>query len=78
MDFCIGSDILDIGSRRSEAKIRRSREIAELTRPTHFDVPNVANVRVTMPLIILSFRFLIAAFIICIVPRPTSPAVLFG
>jgi hypothetical protein len=59
MDFCIGSDILDIGSRRSEAKIRRSREIAELTRPTHFDVPNVANVRVTIIMIILSFTSLL-------------------
>lgn len=44
MDFCIGNDILDIGSRRAEAKLRRTRDLNELTSPTHFDVPNVANV----------------------------------
>jgi hypothetical protein len=44
MDFCIGNDILDIGSRRAEAKLRRARDLNELTSPTHFDVPNVANV----------------------------------
>ena len=44
MDFCIGNDILDIGSRRAEAKLRRARDLNELTHPTHFDVPNVSNV----------------------------------
>jgi hypothetical protein len=44
MDFCIGNDILDIGSRRADSKLRRTRDLNELTSPTHFDVPNVTNV----------------------------------
>jgi hypothetical protein len=50
MDFCIGNDILDIGSRRAEIKMRRSREVItdfmSTSGPTHFDVPNVSNVRI--------------------------------
>ena len=55
MDFCIGSDILDIGSRRVEIKCRQQRQLREggetihdwmsTSGPTHFDVPNVSNVR---------------------------------
>lgn len=55
MDFCIGSDILDIGSRRAEMKLRQHLSqqqqqggdfMSTITNgPTHFDVPNVSNVR---------------------------------
>jgi hypothetical protein len=58
MDFCIGRDILDIGSRRAEHKIRhygtsdatstggnRMNDFMASCGPTHFDVPNVSNVR---------------------------------
>jgi hypothetical protein len=49
MDFLVGSDILDIGSRRAELKAKRTRGsgfAAEVNnRPTHFDVPNVSDVR---------------------------------
>ena len=46
-EFCIGSDILDLGSRRAEARNKRLREFeAQLqNEPTHFDVPNVSDVR---------------------------------
>jgi len=45
--FCIGSDILDMGSRRAEARAKRLRGFeAELNNnPTHFEVPNVSDVR---------------------------------
>lgn len=46
-EFCIGSDILDMGSRRADARARRLRNFeAELnSKPTHFEVPNVSDVR---------------------------------
>jgi hypothetical protein len=46
--FCIDSSILDIGSRRAEARAKRMRGFeAELrSNPTHFDVPNVPDVRI--------------------------------
>ena len=45
-NFCIGSDIIDMGSRRAEARSKRLRGFeAELNNaPTHFDVPNVQDV----------------------------------
>jgi hypothetical protein len=44
--FCIGNDILDIGSRRTEARVRRSAKFDADLRgaPTHFDLPNVPDV----------------------------------
>ena len=57
MDFCIGTDILDIGSRRAAIKLRQQHGpgssvyggddfMSTITNgPTHFDVPNVSNVR---------------------------------
>jgi hypothetical protein len=58
MDFCIGTDILDIGSRRAEIKLRQHLPqqqgsyggdfMSTITNgPTHFDVPNVSNVSST-------------------------------
>jgi hypothetical protein len=49
MDFCIGTDILDIGSRRAEIKSRQQHQrlqndFMNPMGPTHFDVPNVSNV----------------------------------
>ena len=56
MDFSIGTDILDIGSRRAEIKLRHEHQrssslsssyndFMSTSGPTHFDVPNVSNVR---------------------------------
>lgn len=42
--FCISDDILDLGSRRAEARAKRMRQLQMLQDPTHFDVPNVADV----------------------------------
>lgn len=44
--FTIGTDILDMGSRRAEARAKRLRGFeAELkSSPTHFVVPNVSDV----------------------------------
>jgi hypothetical protein len=46
MDYCIGTDILDIGSRRAEIKLRQQQQRLQndFMNPTHFDVPNVSNV----------------------------------
>jgi hypothetical protein len=44
--FCISDDILDLGSRRAEARAKRMRQLQLLKDPTHFDVPNVADVSV--------------------------------
>jgi hypothetical protein len=49
MDYCIGSDVLDLGSRRAESKAKRSLgpwlDQPDAALPTHFDVPNVSDVR---------------------------------
>jgi hypothetical protein len=49
--FCIGNDILDIGSRRAEARVRRSAKFDADLRgaPTHFDLPNVPDVSACVP-----------------------------
>ena len=47
--FCVGSDILDIGSRRAEARAKRLRNFAAdmgTDRPTHFPLAPVDDVRV--------------------------------
>ena len=53
MDYCIGNDILDIGSHRrrsgfdhnsNNSTSHHQNTIHEIIRPTHFDVPNVSNV----------------------------------
>jgi hypothetical protein len=61
MDFCIGTDILDIGSRRAEIKLRQQHQRSQhdfmtTAGPTHFDVPNVSNVRLFL---VRSFFFFI-------------------
>ena len=58
MDFCIGSDILDIGSRRAEIKLQQYHQRSQnddfmnTSGPSHFDVPNVSNVRNDLRLIL--------------------------
>ena len=55
-EYCIGSDILDLGSRRAEARNKRLREFEAQLRsdqPTHFEVPNVSDVRRIAPCLLV-------------------------
>ena len=40
--FCIGNDILDLGSRRVEL---RNRRLSTFEKDTHFELPKVSDVR---------------------------------
>ena len=58
----IGSDILDIGSRKALAKRQRGMK-AELGIPGQFDVPNVDNVRSMIGVVGLFELLLVAMWI---------------